>query len=93
MSDTLTKSTWWSADYPAQFYAVYDIAGAQPAMITQWIDVAAFSVKPTWLPVASAMLAVSAADYSKQRDEAPRTAKAVQNGAIVEYAPPAPATA
>lgn len=60
----MTTSTWWSAGYPAQYYARSNtdvIINGFPAVA--WVDVSLYSAAPSWLPVASDMIAMTAAEW------------------------------
>ncbi|MCP1243843.1 hypothetical protein GOB86_13605 [Acetobacter lambici] len=70
--------------YPAQYYASYDTAAAQPAHINGWYD--------TWnmsdvsaVPTASDMIAVTEAQWMARNSN-----QGVQNGAIVACPAPVP---
>ena len=78
-------SPWWETEYPGRYYAAYDTAATQPTAVTGWIDVNIFSSKPDWLPAASALLPLTAAQWGARLP----TGKGVLGNAIVDYTPPA----
>ena len=60
----MTTTTWWSADYPAQYYARSNTdvtINGFPAVA--WVDVSLYSAAPSWLPVASDMIAMTTAEW------------------------------
>lgn len=66
--------------YPARFYARYV---ADTGAITGWFDVWSLS-DPSFLPAASAMIPVTAAQWADDKTFRLPTGRMVQNGAIVD---------
>ncbi|WP_338332146.1 hypothetical protein [Acetobacter sp. LMG 32666] len=71
--------------YPNRYYAQYDTSAAQPTPVLGWLDMSIYS-DTSGFPPASDLLPITQAQFSA------RTAGpyGVSNGALVQYAPPAP---
>ena len=62
-----TDTTWQEQDYPDRYYAFSNtsvLLGGYP--VVGWVDVEIFSSKPTWLPAASDMIALTDAEWSER---------------------------
>ncbi len=83
----LTSSVWWSASYPAKYYAYSNATttlGGYPTV--GWVDVSMFSESPSWLPPASGMIPLSQEEWDARQ----LVNQVVINGVVSTYTPPVP---
>lgn len=76
------EPTWQEAGYPARYYAYSDNAaplGGYPR--AGWVDVAIFSTKPDWLPLASDMVALT----PQQWENRTAVGQIIKNGTVESY--------
>ena len=79
----------WKTDYPAQYYAYSNTAamlGGYPSV--GWVDLGIFTNKPSWLPAASDMIALTATEW-EGRSSADQI---IKDGKIVTYTATSAAT-
>ena len=72
----------WKTDYPSQYYAYSNTTamfGGYPSV--GWVDVGIFTNKPSWLPAASDMIALTTAEW-EGRSSADQI---IKDGKIVAY--------
>lgn len=87
MTDTTTATitaplTWQETGYPARYYAYSDNEaplGGYPR--AGWVDVAIFSTKPNWLPVASDMVALTPEQWENRTS----VGQIIKSGAVETY--------
>lgn len=89
MSDTITAITtpvaaakWWAADYAARYYACSNssvLIRGYPSVM--WVDVDVFPSAPNWLPVASAMIALTESEWTARVT----VNQIIKDGAVQSY--------
>ena len=79
-----TDTTWQEQDYPDRYYAFSNtsvLLGGYP--VVGWVDVEIFSSKPTWLPAASDMIALTDAEWSARS----LVNQIIKDGKVQTYVP------
>ncbi|MDF7675078.1 hypothetical protein PT277_05175 [Acetobacteraceae bacterium ESL0709] len=77
-------------EYPARYYASYDVKAPQPTSVTGWYDTWSLS-SVAQVPPASEMIAMTEEEWNDQTNFRLPCGRGVQDGKIIDYqAPPAP---
>ena len=84
MSETKTAATakWWATSYPDRYYACPNssvLLGGYPSVM--WVDVNVFPSAPSWLPVASAMIALTESEWTARST----VNQIIKDGAVQTY--------
>ena len=87
MPTTLNGAAVIAASWPARYYASYDTTAAQPTPVTGWYDTWTMS-NVTSVPLADNMIVVSEDDWNNTETFRVPTGRYVDNGKIIDYAPP-----
>ncbi|OUJ12330.1 hypothetical protein [Acetobacter okinawensis] len=83
------KTQWWSVNYPSRYYAYANkeyLLGGYPT--PGYVDVAMFEALPTWLPIASDMIALTAGQWQERG----MVDQIIKDGAVQTYVAPTAST-
>ena len=87
MSDSLTQTQaqepWWAQDYPAQYYACPASQTVDGNHVVHWLNVATYDEKPSDLPAASDMIALTTDEWAARA----LVNQVVAGGAVSTYTP------